>query len=142
MKTVAAATITSRDSQRDKWSSRIFVGYIVIGLLPLPFIDTEFNAEFVFALKYLTIPFIVVWYLLGGTLFRNMFKGLKTALRVFAPAVLGFVFALGSGGYVSVVNVVAGPQTSVTVRGRVIDRGVIGSAKSGDSYYLDIENTW
>ncbi len=114
-----------------KYGKYLFIGFILIGLYFMTWIDTPYNAAFFWGFKYLSLPIVAlivsfVWYYHG-----ELTAAAKRPSQVYVTTVLMCAFwVLFSGPYVSFVNILFGPHPPVIFRGQVTDKTVVSGRHS------------
>src|SRR5260370_35917437 len=114
----------------------LFIGFTLIGLCFMKWIDTPYNAAFVWGFKYLSLPIVAlvvsfVWYY-----HAELIDAAKRPSQVYVTTFLMCVFmALFSGPYASFVNILFGSHPLVVFRGQVTGKSVV-SGRHSRSYVV------
>lgn len=133
---------TDKEKNLEKVIGNIFFLYIGIpSLFFIVTIETEFNASFFFAFKYLSLPISVIIIFLGakyqhiifyesnGRLFRSMMAFLAIPIAI-----------LMSVGYVSFFNAIIPPQETVCYKGIIKEKFISGASRKSYVIALDIDD--
>ena len=121
-----------------KYGNYLFIGFMLIGLCFMTWIDTPYNAAFFWGFKYLSLPIVAlvvsfVWYYHG-----ELIAAAKRPSQVYVTTVVMCVFlVLFSGTYASFVNILFGPHPLVIFRGQVTNKSVV-SGRHSRSYVVTI----
>ena len=120
-----------------KYGGYLFLAYALGSLVPLLAYDTESNAPFVWAFKYLSVV------ITGLCFYAFIFKMPSYQLRV--GAIRGSLFTLMvsallvlmSGGYVILANALGPSQREILIQGRISSLSV-SSGRRSKSYQVSI----
>ena len=121
-----------------KYGKYLFIGFMLIGACFMTWIDTPYEAAFIWGFKYLSLPIVAlvvsfVWYY-----HSELITAAKRPSQVYVTMVVMCVFlALFSGTYVSFVNILFGPHPLVVFRGQVTDKSVV-SGRHSQTYVVTI----
>ena len=116
-----------------KYGKYLFIGFVLIGLYFMTWIDTPYNAAFFWGFKYLSLPIVAlfvsfVWYYHG-----ELIAAAKRPSQVYVTTVVMCAFwVLFSGPYASFVNILFGPHPLVIFRGQVTDKSTVSGRHSRD----------
>ena len=109
-----------------RFGTAFFFGLMLVGVTPLFLIESEFNAPFVFALKYLSIPIVVI-FLSFGLIYRDVFQSdEKKGAYWFGLIAHPLLATLWSGGFVLLANATFPPQRNVVIDGVVQRKEIAG----------------
>jgi len=101
----------------------LFLSCMAVCLAPVFLIASEFNAPFIIAFKYLSVPIVLVSFYVGLNC-REAFLALGTPRRVFwlCLVISTLMAILFSGGLVLGANALLPPQTEVVLEGTVTSK--------------------
>jgi len=111
----------------------LFAGFLLGGLYFIKWIDTPFNASFVWGFRYLSLPIVAlvasfVWYY-----HEVLFAAAKQRTAVYITAfIMCGILVLFSGPYASFVNILFGSHPLVIYRGQVTHKSVMRGRYSHD----------
>lgn len=114
--------------------------FLGISSWPLFLIETEFNAPFAFAFRYLTIPIAIGCWLIGTRYQDDFMRGFRSrgAYRVTLALFIALIVLL-CGGIVSGANALLPPQSEFVLEGTIVGRFLSG--KRSESSYLEVETS-
>jgi len=115
----------------------LFLSCMAVCMAPVFLIASEFNAPFIIAFKYLSVPIVLVSFYVGLNC-REAFLALGTPRRVFwlCLVISTLTAILFSGGLVLGANAVLPPQTEVVLEGTVTSK-----TTGKYDYYLHLQGT-
>jgi hypothetical protein len=116
-----------------KYGRYLFIGFLLIGLYFMTWIDTPYNAAFFWGFKYLSLPIVAlvvsfVWYY-----HAELIAAAKRPSQVYVTTFIMCIFlAPFSGPYASFVNILFGSHPLVIFRGQVTNKSVVRGRHSHD----------
>lgn len=123
-----------------KYGEWVFLVYILIGVAPTFMYDTILNESFIWAFKYLSIPFFVICFYVYLFLVPEYRRKSGIVKGVLWTSTITAMLLLISGGYVMGLNAMIGVPEEVTLTGKVVKLDTYKSTKGGMSYYVYIQS--
>jgi hypothetical protein len=106
----------------NQYGLTILLVYIGLTIIPLLLINTEHDAQFIFAFKYLFIPILIISYLFIGILEEWRSNASMYSL-IFLPLITALIITVFSCGYISAINIIG--YKYVAFNGKVIKKDIL-----------------
>ena len=117
-----------------KYGDGLFLGFMILGAVPLFLYEIEFNVPFYFAFKYLTVPIAALCFSVAYFMLPAWKEKQGKAKSFFITVLAAALFVLMSGGYVIGINAILGSQTAVTISGIVTELHTHTGSRSRTTY--------
>lgn len=109
-----------------QWGGRLLLGYVLIGLVPMFIYETELDASFILAIKYLSAPIVI----LSGYIYLFKMPSYRSetsrVVGIFVTLTLAALLTLMSGSYLLIINAFGPSQSELTVQGNVTKKETSG----------------
>ena len=127
------------ESTLRKIGDPLFFVFMIGAIIPIFIFESEFNEPYNLAFKYLSLPILILTFLLSKLLlpkWRSEVGPFKANGFTLLSALL---FILLSGGYVIAFNALIGKQTPIMIEGSVTNKSKTIGSKS-TSYQISIND--
>ena len=115
--------------------NRLFYGYVILAAIFIAWIDTEFNAPYSMAFRYLTLPVTLIVYLITFLGMKSWVEENSRLMVIAWPAIVSLSILLLSGPYLAFANTLIGEQKPVHIEATIIDLH-----RHGDTYSAEMLN--
>ena len=119
---------------------------LLSAVVPSFFYKTEFDITYLFTVKYLTVPTIIVFFLLCPVLLPHWFSAATFKQRAIGIGLTSFIFVVCLGGPIIAFNSLIGHQEKFTLHGAITElrkaKRSIGkySGEGTPVYYVTIQD--
>ncbi len=112
--------------------------YVIVAVFLDVSSQTEFNSEFIYAFKYLSLPALIIAFALLLLYLKINTKEVRFLEGLFYIAALWCMLVLGAGGYVAGYNAKIGKQTVCRIEGRVVEKFTTAKRRGLEGHYITV----
>ncbi len=134
---------TAKPEKTERAGLNLAIGlFLLLYVVAAVFLDVsfqaEFNSEFIYAFKYLSLPALVIAFALLLLYLKINDKEVRFPERLFYFAALWCMLVLGAGGYVAGYNAKIGEQTVCRIEGRVVEKFTTARRRGLEGHYITV----